>query len=62
MKPVNIAPRTYGKPEEIVFSVPERITNATTEGRYSQQQEWKNAAQRPGCQDFLKCKSRGAGC
>ena len=63
-----IGPLTLGKegkhfiPPKQEWSAPDRVTNALAKGSYSQQEEWKNAAQRPGCLDFLKFRSRGTGC
>lgn len=61
------APHTYGHgdmptPPKVQFGPlagPVVFCAATTKGTYSQAHEWRNAALRPGCMDFLRHRSRG---
>jgi hypothetical protein len=41
---------------------PQTITNATSTAPLDLTRLWANSAQRPGCNDFLKHRSRGLGC
>ena len=62
MKPVNIAPRTYGKPEEIVFDLPEKVLNSTMTEPLDTSKFMHPSGLRPGCDQHLQYRSRGIGC
>jgi hypothetical protein len=62
-----LSPTKYGKTgksfiQESWGSTPAAtVCNASAKGTYNQADSWKNSAMRPGCLDFLRCKSVGVG-